>query len=322
MDNSSVGAPMHLREISGTDALGPARRSRRDSLLSERSGRLFQTVTTTVGERVEGCFRPLPRNLKCCGLGLPHLFNIFVACQALYGLLLIFLHTLLLSPPFNEPKCDWLPGSGPWLELLDLQWSLRIRGNRAYDWEAPMLRYSTHGNFAGTVLGLLIGVLTFLFAIFAEFVFRRPFHGNSAIRTWETAWLGFSTVEVIGFFLCNLGKISTLCNEASSPGMPDSTVAAHREAPLTSAKQYPGEHIHQAARSSVLFPALASHCDILEMWFIEWTFMAGFLGFLGLWACWSYVNARRLEAALADQTLQDESALRPLRRFPDGFGEE
>lgn len=193
--------------------------------------------------------------------------RLFILFQMLYGALLIGIHILLLSPPFNEPRCDWIPGSGPWLELLDLQWSLRIRGNGAGNWETPMLKYNRHGNFAGTVLGLIIGVLTFLLSLIADCSLQRS--GQGRLQPLAKIWLGFTTLQVPAFFACNMGKLGTLCGESMS--------------------QHSGV-INTGAPT--LFPKVSGHCGVLALWFIEWTCMCSIIGCLGIWLCWSFVNCQ------------------------------
>lgn len=210
---------------------------------------------------VRGCCRPLKRTLRCLGLDLTRFVRVFIGCQALYGLLLICLHILLLSPPFNEPRCDWIPGSGPWMELLDLQWSLRIRGNGRESWETPMLRYHSHGNFAGTVFGFIAGCFTVFVAIFADYSIRQ--NGRN-MKSFTRLWFVFSVMQLIVFLICNLGKVSTLCDNPS----------------------HPSEH----AEAGTLFPDVSAHCGILSMWFIEWTLMGAFLTSVGLWAAYSHVS--------------------------------
>eukprot|EP00747_Dinoflagellata_sp_TGD_P168494 gnl/TRDRNA2_/TRDRNA2_194982_c0_seq1.p1 gnl/TRDRNA2_/TRDRNA2_194982_c0~~gnl/TRDRNA2_/TRDRNA2_194982_c0_seq1.p1 ORF type:complete len:347 (-),score=36.16 gnl/TRDRNA2_/TRDRNA2_194982_c0_seq1:134-1174(-) len=231
--------------------------------------------------RTARCCRPLPRAFVCLGLNLKGLVRLFCFVETLYGILLTVLHMLLLAPPFNEPECDWIPGSGPWLELLDLQWSYRVRGESLHSWEEPMMRYSSHGNFAGTVMGLILGIITLMTVIFFV-LYLECYSHYPQYRVMEKVWLIFTTCQVPGFCLCNLGKVSTLCSYASSKHQ-----AAGTKGSYAASAQYV-----TPAPDSLTFPQVSLHCGTLRMWFIEWTCMVTVLAALGLWACWSYVNLR------------------------------
>lgn len=185
--------------------------------------------------------------------------RLFIFLQMIYGTMLIVIHVLLLSPPFNEPRCDWIPGSGPWLQLLDLQWSLRIRGNGDENWETPVLRYNEHGNFAGTILGLIVGIMTFLLSLIADCSLQKS--GQGRLQPLAKIWLGFTTLQIPAFLACNMGKLGTLCN-----------------------------YDEEDMGVSRLFPKVAGHCGVLTLWYVEWTLMCSSIAALGLWVCWSFVN--------------------------------
>lgn len=274
---------------------------------------------TSVISTVERCCRPLPRRFLCLWIDLKNVVQIFLVFQAMYGVMLIVLHALLLAPPFNEPRCDWLPGSGPWLELLDLQFSLRIQGSTAYDWEAEMSQYNMHWNFAGTLMGLLMGMVTGILSATIMLSVTWDLMDNAMTRCMEKAWLSFSTVQLLLFIFCNLGKIPTLCiyaeesNQTPRPTFDGGANLAYHTAPPSTV---------------MLFPKIAVHCGVLKMWFMEWTLLVAIVSGLGVWACWSWVNVRikeeqELEDRLAEQReLQlEERLLEPslILEVSDGF---
>lgn len=121
-----------------------------------------------------------------------------------------------------------------------------------------MLRFDSHGNFAGTIFGLILGIVTFVLAIVADIGFR---HNTRNVRKLTKGWFLFTAGELTIFLVCNLGKVGTLC------GLPSPN-----------------------SEASTLFPEVADHCGVLTMWFIEWTVMGAFLASVGLWACWSHVG--------------------------------
>mmetsp|Transcript_97244 Transcript_97244/g.216976 ORF Transcript_97244/g.216976 Transcript_97244/m.216976 type:complete len:333 (-) Transcript_97244:69-1067(-) len=246
-----------------------------------------------VGASVACCCSPLPRQFRCLGFSLEGLVRILLALQAFYGLLVAVLHVLLLAPPVNEPRCDWIPGSGPWLELLDLQWSFRIRGNTGVgSWEQPLAQGTTpegarefggSGNFAGTITGLVLGVITLLLAVVVELsiCFSR---NNGELKWVEKGWLAFTTLQVGGFCLCNLGKVQALCDHLQAMQQPPPRITNDAGAAV--------EPTGGIENPSQLFPQMSGHCGVLRMWYIEWNLMTTALACLGLLVCWSYINVR------------------------------
>eukprot|EP00747_Dinoflagellata_sp_TGD_P164494 gnl/TRDRNA2_/TRDRNA2_184490_c0_seq1.p1 gnl/TRDRNA2_/TRDRNA2_184490_c0~~gnl/TRDRNA2_/TRDRNA2_184490_c0_seq1.p1 ORF type:complete len:305 (-),score=31.83 gnl/TRDRNA2_/TRDRNA2_184490_c0_seq1:73-987(-) len=235
------------------------------------SGFSTEAMTGTVSR----CCMPLSRTFVCLGMDLKGLVRLFLVVQLLYGLLLTVLHVLLLAPPFNEPECYWIPGSGPWLELFDLQWSYRMRGENSF----------SNGNYIGTVTGALFGVITLVLVICAVLSMEACGHKRQ-FRCIEKWWLVYTTFQVPTFCIINLCKISTLCTYAHDQ------VAA---GPKTLASSLP-DYFVTPSPVKITFPHVSLHCGTMKMWFIECTCMATLIALIGLWACWSYVNVRLREA--------------------------
>lgn len=271
-----------------------------DSLQPERS------VGSSFTSTVKNCCRPLPWQLICLGVSLQGITHVFLALQMFYGLLLIILHSLLLAPPFNEPRCDWIPGSGPWMELLDLQWSLRIREAPYTTQTSDYVQVSaralrTSFNCAGTAFGLFVGVFTLLLACLVEISFSCT-RAQSFAKPIEKLWLGFTTLQVAVFCACNLGKIERICQSTLV------ALADHNDETVVPDVTLPGQDTTSSPPPPPVpyreGPGL-NGCGVMNAWFVEWTFMVTTIAGLGVWSCWSFVNMRIQTQLRADRRAEE-----------------
>lgn len=227
-------------------------------------------------QREQGTMRmwcqPLAPTLRCCFLPMRLLCKAFILSQVLYGALLTTVHFLLVLPPFNEPSVDMIPGSGPYMQLLDLQWSIRIRGNRDASWQQALVEkqeggFDLNGSVMGTCIGVLYGMLVLLTSAVAFIVIHfgvtQLLCRVSHIKFLKF-WLVFSLCQVAWFLFVNLCKLPTIC--LNSTNIRDSTE------PLK------------------IFSLVGTHCGVVRLSFTEWTVQLTCLWALGVWVAWSYTN--------------------------------
>mmetsp|Transcript_68966 Transcript_68966/g.165499 ORF Transcript_68966/g.165499 Transcript_68966/m.165499 type:complete len:326 (+) Transcript_68966:93-1070(+) len=289
---------------------GMAERLRR--VREERFGRLQPPTSTATYRRLANPFaqeearlgdtcasfcRPLPA-VQCCFMDLRSLVNLLLFLQFLYGVTLVVVHSLLLLPPFNEPEVEAFPAVNKWLPLFDLQFGFRIDGGDSPMWEEDFIDIRDaveieESNYLGTVMGLVVGVITVLFCL--AVVVRRQCCAvtGTGYRTLEKSWLVFTTGLLGWFCLCNLGKVPTgaLCYDALEGNhteiVKDADTVFHRTEGIVEDSTTGTGEIESELRGSA---KLSPSCDVYRVFFVQWTLMATILGGLLLWAAMSSIN--------------------------------
>eukprot|EP00403_Amphidinium_massartii_P027971 CAMPEP_0178395940 /NCGR_PEP_ID=MMETSP0689_2-20121128/13475_1 /TAXON_ID=160604 /ORGANISM="Amphidinium massartii, Strain CS-259" /LENGTH=281 /DNA_ID=CAMNT_0020016605 /DNA_START=159 /DNA_END=1000 /DNA_ORIENTATION=+ len=244
-----------------------------------------------LGDTLGNCCRPLPDNLRCCFISLRGVVVLLLIAQVLYGLLLIGLHLALLMPPFNQPRLKHFPTSAQWIEFLDLQFSLRIWEGSGHQWSNSFINEEedvsvTESNYLGTTIGLVLGVITVIVAVFTMVKTDLSPCGCGKRTPWvEKSWLAFTCAQASWFIFCNIGKVITLCNTPSQATAVDTSASETKEAS--------GEDdlVHYKDSSGGGYTWSVSHCGVLQTWYAEWLLLMAIVLILLLWAAFSYVNA-------------------------------
>lgn len=245
---------------------------------------------------------PLPRKFLCLGMNLKNAMRVILTIQMAYGLILIVLHFLLFIPPMDEPTVEWFPAfNGLPLEMADLQFSLRIRGGKTPTYHEPMMRVGGSLNVPGIAVAICLGVLHFFGAAIVMYTitYHQP---TENLKRFEKFYLIFTTMQVPYFCLCNLGKVSVLCPDI--PQQAGRNPAPPREVSDIGSPEFPSQALHITS----LFSQLSNHCSVLRVWFVEWTIMVSVLAGIGVWVCWSYVNARFQQDSLSANEFASRSS--------------
>jgi len=274
-----------------------------------------------LGGTLENCCRPLPRDLRCCFINLRGAVVLLLIAQVLYGVLLIVLHVLLLMPPFNQPRLSHFPESAQWIEFLDLQFSLRIWEASSDDWTNTFINEQedvsvTESNYLGTMIGLVLGIITVLVAIFTMLRTDLSPCGCGKRSPWvEKAWLAFTCTQASWFIFCNVGKIMTLCHRP--PNVLTSSADGKSAMPTTHVNEL-GDVIRvNNDASGGAYTWSLSHCRVLQTWYAEWLALSALVLIFFLWAAFSHINARILSARHEYQ--EDENDWRrDVYNFADG----
>jgi len=229
-------------------------------------------------------------------MDLNALVNLLLFLEVLYGIVLVVVHALILLPPFNLPKVDAFPEANKWLPLFDLQFGYRIEAGDNRGWEEDFIDANggaevEESYYLGTVMGVVMGVITIIFALAT--CARRlccPIRGTGH-RTLEKAWLVFTSGLLGWFCICNLGKVPTraVCffsdagnatDIVASPGTIEHRTDAAAEASMSGASQLTQAEDIEGSAS----------CDAFRIFFVQWTIMVTLLLGLLLWAALSSIN--------------------------------
>jgi len=277
------------------DRFGDNLPSRMDAATRRGMANPFGPAEARLGDTCASFCRPLSK-VTCCCMDLNGLVNLLLFLQVLYGVLLVIVHTLILLPPFNLPQVDAFPAANKWLPLLDLQYGYRIEAGDNKGWEEDFIDADGGAEvqesfYLGTVMGVVIGIITIIFAV-ATTTRRQccPIRGTGH-RTLEKSWLVF-TFGLLGWFcLCNLGKVPTraVCFFADA-GNATEVIAS----PKTIVHETESAAQASMSGASELTPAKdmdhTSSCDAFRLFFVQWTLMVTLIIGLLLWAALSSIN--------------------------------
>ena len=136
-------------------------------------------------------------------------------------------------------------------------------------------------NYLGTMIGLVLGVLTLGMALLA--MFRTdlcPIGCGKRSPNLEKAWLVFTTLQGAWFLGANIGKVITLCKD-------DSVIPEEEKEEMRTT---------QGNEAAGAYVWAVSHCRILQIWYTEWVILATFVVSMFIWAAFSFINGRIITA--------------------------
>mmetsp|Transcript_97901 Transcript_97901/g.261246 ORF Transcript_97901/g.261246 Transcript_97901/m.261246 type:complete len:302 (-) Transcript_97901:119-1024(-) len=229
---------------------------------------------------------PPPRACLYTSIG-PSLYVSTVFAHFSYGVVMVVIHLCMFSPPYNIDAVEGWVGEEPFLQLLDLHYSVRVRVPEG-PW-AIVVQVATLGlQGGGTLLGVLIGIWAIVSVVCAAC--------SEVGSNMKKAWIWSMIAQLVLFAYIQLVKAPAVCEPVGWDPIME--------------------------RDILPFEEVSTNCGVVTVLHAEHTWLVGLVAAFLIWTSHDWIQRHdpNAEVAYDGELLRCSQRSQPVVLVPDFAG--